>query len=196
MTSFVFTRIIDPLTKGLRHLTAEQCGAGNTIIDLGCGPGTLAFELAKNNHIVGLDLSKEMIDYANRKALNLGLQEKASFLCENIDNICQLAENNYDFVVMSLFLHQFPEEKQLKILSDAKRIGKKIIIADYHFPVPAGFNGFAVRLAEALAGGEHNRSFKAYAKNGGCMVLAEKAQLNLLHTKASSSKVFAVWVFE
>jgi ubiquinone/menaquinone biosynthesis C-methylase UbiE len=196
MTSFIFTRIIDPLTKGLRRLTAEKCGADHYIIDLGCGPGTLVFELAEKNHVVGFDISTEVIEFANRKAKRLNLEGNTSFLCEDIDNLGHFKENEFDIVVMSLFLHQFPEEKQLKILSEASRIGKKLIVADYSIPVPNGFNGFAVRLAEAMAGGEHNRSFKSYVKNGGCLALAQKVKLNLRHTQTTSSKAFAVWVFE
>lgn len=196
MTSFIFTQIIDPLTKSLRQLTAGQCRPGHSIMDLGCGPGTLVFELAHQNQVTGLDISPEVISFANRKASKNNLQDKVSFLCEDINNIGRFVENEFDIVLMSLFLHQFPEDKQLKILSDASRIGKKLIVADYNVPVPVGFKGFAVRLAETLAGGEHNTNFKSYVQHGGCPALAEKAELKLVHTQTTSSKAFAVWVFE
>ena len=196
MTSFIFTQIIDPLTKGMRALVLNQCGTDQRIIDLGCGPGTLAIEMAENNHVLGLDLSKEVIDFAIKKAKNLGLEEKTTFLCENIDNIDQFGENEFDILVMSLFLHQFTQKEQLKIFSDASRIAKKLIIADYSIPVPGGFTGLAIRMAEFLAGGEHHKNFKSNSKQGGCLTIANQLHLNLLHTETTFSGAFSVWVFE
>jgi SAM-dependent methyltransferase len=38
------------------------------ILDLGCGPGRLTFDIAKNNcHVIGLDISESFIQYANER---------------------------------------------------------------------------------------------------------------------------------
>ena len=48
---------------------------GSRVIDLGCGWGGMAFELAKQKgcEVTGISLSKNQIDYCKRKAKELGL---------------------------------------------------------------------------------------------------------------------------
>jgi 2-polyprenyl-3-methyl-5-hydroxy-6-metoxy-1,4-benzoquinol methylase len=45
---------------------------GSTALDVGCGIGTLSFKLASRcSKVVGIDLSRKMISYAQRKKFNL-----------------------------------------------------------------------------------------------------------------------------
>jgi len=73
-------------------------------LDLGCGPGVISIELARNDcEVTGVDQSSEMIDIANRvKAENSHSKEnKCLFVCDDIyDFICKQSEK-YNVVVMS-----------------------------------------------------------------------------------------------
>ena len=59
----------------IRNLIKEYCQKNNNIcpkiLDLGCGPGRLAFSITENNcHVIGLDISENFIDYANERYWN------------------------------------------------------------------------------------------------------------------------------
>lgn len=65
--------------KNLRHLVIIYLNQfmkytkGSKILDLGCGTGHLALELIQEGYdTCAADLSKELVDYANLKALNAG----------------------------------------------------------------------------------------------------------------------------
>lgn len=75
-------------------------------------------------------------------------------------------------------IHQFNPEEGLKVLKEMKRVAGKIIVLDYAFPMNAGFYGWLARRIEWIAGGEHNRNFKQYMKNGGIDPLLSKTGLH------------------
>jgi hypothetical protein len=68
---------------------------------------------------------------------------------------------------MSLALHQFDPKLHSLILNEMKRVAARIIIADYAVPLPKNYAGTGSRVAEFLAGREHNRNFKQYYRLGG-----------------------------
>jgi len=43
-------------------------GKGLDILDMGCGPGFMTEILTKNHHVVGVDISDKMIDFAKRNS--------------------------------------------------------------------------------------------------------------------------------
>jgi ubiquinone/menaquinone biosynthesis C-methylase UbiE len=68
-----------PVTREAREImrTAISPRSGDVILDLGCGTGTEACELAKRvaprGKVIGLDTSAAMVAEAARRAQNLGL---------------------------------------------------------------------------------------------------------------------------
>ena len=57
-------------------------------IDVGCGQGNITFFSAKKiKKIAGIDISKENIKVAKRKARKLNLNKKISFSTGNIENL-------------------------------------------------------------------------------------------------------------
>jgi hypothetical protein len=48
-----------------------------------------------------------------------------------------------------------------------KRVAKRVIIVDYAVPLPKNYAGIGSRIAEFLAGREHNFNFKQYYRLGG-----------------------------
>ncbi len=74
----------------------QNAKTGSSILDLGCGTGTIAVELAKAGYFVsGLDLSSEMLTYAKQKAaendVNVSFYEGSMTDFENV--------NNFDVIV-------------------------------------------------------------------------------------------------
>lgn len=94
------------------------------IVDIGCGPGFLLFEIAKlmpNSELIGVDFSEDMLRIARKKAAEKGLNSIAFKLgpAENIP----LPENYNDVVVCLSSFHDFNNTKT--VLSEVYRIIKK-----------------------------------------------------------------------
>ena len=54
---------------------------GQKILEIGCGWGGMAFEIAKQTdcEVLGISLSKNQIEYCNDKAKELGLDNQVKF---------------------------------------------------------------------------------------------------------------------
>ncbi|WP_246234942.1 class I SAM-dependent methyltransferase [Bacillus aquiflavi] len=86
----------------LIHLLNAQ--AGETILDIGCGTGDLANQIAASGaHIIGIDTSEEMIQQAKAKYPNLLFHGK------NVTKLEEVAK--YDAIFSNAALHWVKEAK-------------------------------------------------------------------------------------
>ena len=69
---------------------------GSRVIDLGCGWGGMAFELAKKKgcEVTGISLSKNQIEYCKRKAKELNLDNQVTFELKDFRDV----KGKYDYV--------------------------------------------------------------------------------------------------
>lgn len=86
----VLRKLVDRIfRKGMKErflLTLKECNdvSGKKILDVGCGPGRIAVELAKQGaYVIGIDFSQNMVNLANNLAEKLGLNEKCKFVCDD-----------------------------------------------------------------------------------------------------------------
>lgn len=111
-------------------------GAGETIVDIGCGTGTLAIALkaaAPTSIILGVDPDPDILDIARRKAG----EADADILWfeamgDALDQIGPLQQ--CDKIVSSLVLHQCPMDVKEAIVGQMWRLlkpGGGLYIADY-----------------------------------------------------------------
>jgi ubiquinone/menaquinone biosynthesis C-methylase UbiE len=111
-------------------------GAGETIVDIGCGTGTLAIALkaaAPTSIILGVDPDPDILDIARRKAR----EADADILWfeamgDALDQIGPLQQ--CDKIVSSLVLHQCPMDVKEAIVGQMWRLlkpGGGLYIADY-----------------------------------------------------------------
>ena len=94
------------------------------ILDVGCGPGYLLFELAKffpNSQLLGVDLSEDMLHIALEKAIKKGLNS-ITFKQGPAESI-PINDVHSDVVVCLNSLHDFNDTE--KTLSEIYRITKK-----------------------------------------------------------------------
>mgnify|MGYP000986551660 FL=1 len=158
---------VDPLLNGLRKRVLHEIKHGEKVIDIACGTGAQCFAMAaKGGKVTGVDLSESMIRFArNKKAKSLF--SNLEFMVCDATNLVPFVANEFDVAILSLALHQFPPDLYKSILSEMKRVAQRIIIVDYAVPLPKNYAGFGSRIAEFMAGVEHNRNFKSYYKRGG-----------------------------
>ena len=115
-------------------LTQLAPADGETILDVGCGTGTLAIlikQRAPNARVIGMDPDPQVLATAAKKAASAGveIEWRQGFARE-----ATAFDGSLDKVVSTLVFHQVPlEEKQWGVAAmfEAIRPGGEIHIADY-----------------------------------------------------------------
>ncbi len=194
LNALIYTTFIDPLLSGLRKAVVENISQHSEVIDIACGPGTLALEIAQRaGHVTGIDLNEGLISHASARAGKKGI----SNLCFEIRDASYLScysNSRFDFAVTSMAVHQFPEELAVRILTEMRRIAKAVIIADYNCPMPRGFSRSLAYGIESIAKDDHGRNFLNYMKRGGVAWFAAAAGLTIKSTAIRGNGVFVVAV--
>ncbi len=99
--------IIHAMLNGVNHVS---------ILDIGCGDGSLSRFLAKNNHLTLLDISSNMLDIA-REQIPLEYSENVS--CINADFMDLTPEGQFDVILCVGVLAHVPSvEKTIGKISD------------------------------------------------------------------------------
>jgi len=99
----------------------ENIKPDDTVLDIGCGNGSVAYDIArKAKKVVGIDIDEE----------NIGIAKKNFFL-DNIDYICGDIlswdfRQKFDVVVLSNVLEHI--EKRVELLKKIKNLGEKLLI--------------------------------------------------------------------
>lgn len=102
----------------IKHLLANRASSSQLVIDLGCGSGILAKELSEQGFtVLGIDISKQMLDIARRKAPKATFIQASlfDFPIPSCNIVCAIGEPfNYVFddthdydILKNLFQHVF-----------------------------------------------------------------------------------------
>ncbi len=125
----------------LRRQTIEKAAirAGERVLDVGCGTGTLAIEAAlyePEAEIFGFDPAASMIARAREKAQARGANVRFDVgVIEAIDH----PDASFDIVLSSLMLHHLPPSLQRQGLAEVLRVlrpGGRLVLVDFSGPGP------------------------------------------------------------
>lgn len=118
-----------------RLLAPVKLQPGETLLEVGCGSGSLAIvakgQVGDRGSVTGLDASEEMVARARLKAARAGL---------NIDFVQGLAEAlpfdaaQFDAVVGTLMLHHVAKPSRAAFLEEARRVLKptgRLVLVDF-----------------------------------------------------------------
>jgi ubiquinone/menaquinone biosynthesis C-methylase UbiE len=98
---------------------------GETVLDAGCGTGTMAIAASKrvgsNGAVYGVDAAAEMIARAKSKAARAGAD--VSFQHALLESL-PLPDAKFDVVITSFVLHHFPEDLLARSLGEIRRVLK------------------------------------------------------------------------
>jgi ubiquinone/menaquinone biosynthesis C-methylase UbiE len=109
----------------------------DTVLDLGCGTGTLCIQLAAASptiQVLGIDGDEEILARARQKGARFGERVRFS---QGLAGELPLADASIDVVIASLLLHHLSRSAQLDALSEAHRVligGGRLVIADWGPP--------------------------------------------------------------
>jgi ubiquinone/menaquinone biosynthesis C-methylase UbiE len=139
------TRIYDPVVglttreRRFKELLVDQAApaAGQRILDLGCGTGTLAIQVkrrAPGAEVVGLDADPEMLGRAREKAERAGAELE---LTEGFSTELPFEDASFDRVISTLFFHHLdpePKRETARQIARVLRKGGELHVADWGKP--------------------------------------------------------------
>jgi SAM-dependent methyltransferase len=133
-----------------RTLDAAGVAAGEHVLDVGCGTGTLALaakrRVGASGSVHGVDAATEMIAYAKTKAARSGLPVALEVAAAQS---LPFADAMFDVVLFTLALHHLPEDARAGALAEMRRVLKpegRALIVEFsrEHGVRAALNPFAL----------------------------------------------------
>ena len=154
MSTFVLMRLLESAPRrydlGIRLLSlgrigrvhermAEQVGAGERVLDIGCGTGSLTLRCAgRAARVTGIDISPQMLDMAREKVEAAGLKDQIELReMSAIDLDEAFGDGSFDAIVSSLVFSELSEDEQGFVLRECRRLlrdGGRLVIADEVVP--------------------------------------------------------------
>ena len=117
-----------------------RVAAGESVLDAGCGTGTLALaakrRVGADGSVQGIDPSPEMIARARRKARSSGLEVAFD---EAVVQSLPLPDDTFDAVLAVLTFHQLPHDDLHRSLQEIERVLRpagRLFIADLDMRTP------------------------------------------------------------
>ena len=120
--SFFLDNWVRRLFQRPAHIVGEYIKAGDTVMDIGCGPGFFTIDMAEmvgpGGRVIAVDLQPKMLEYVKKKAARHGVADRiTTHLCgaEGI-GLAQKA----DFILAYYMIHETPDPK--KFLGELKTL--------------------------------------------------------------------------
>ena len=160
---FFDTFLVRGKVRELRQQVLDRAliPAGQSVLDVGCGTGSLAIEAAARvgptGRVVGIDPAPRQIARAQSKARRSGLDiEFRSGVIEQLP----FPDESFDAVTSTLMMHHLPDELKSRGIAEIHRVLKpegRLVVADFqsnkkHHKEPddqSGATGLAGQLQEA-----------------------------------------------
>lgn len=127
-----------------RLVNLAHLGPGASVLDVGCGTGSLALaakeRVGTDGKVFGIDASPEMIARATSKAARAGLE--VSFRTA-VAEALPFADQQFDVVLSTLMLHHLPRKVRQQCVREVRRVLKpqgRVLVVD--FAQPQSRSGF------------------------------------------------------
>jgi ubiquinone/menaquinone biosynthesis C-methylase UbiE len=116
--------------KEYRHMVETAIQSGPRLLELGCGEGNLAIELAsKGMQVTAVDLSEQRIERARSKATHLAI--RPTFLVADL-NTASFPQGPFDCVVAHDSLHHILSlDRVCSEVKNALKPGGRFLVIDY-----------------------------------------------------------------
>lgn len=194
--ALTYNQFIEPLLSGLRSEILRIAENPRHVIEIACGTGTLAMNIAKNaDSVIAIDLDEDFVSFASAKAEKRGIGN-VQFIKGDASDLSAYGIDEFDIAVTAMSVHQFDADLAVRIISEMGRIARVIIIADYNFPLPHTLSGLFAYGIEKMAGGDHFRNFKKYIEKGGLKYFTDAAGLYIKAMHYKGNGVFTAVLCE
>jgi SAM-dependent methyltransferase len=159
-----YHHFIDPLEADSREQVVSIVVEGSSVLDIGCGTGELCFTLRAEKHcrVVGIDLSRRMLEIAERR----NRYDDVKFLHCDAISLERFEHHSFDYATIVYMIHELPRKDRVQAVTEALRVADNVMLIDSVVPLPWNWYGTALRLAEAV-GHSRDARFKNYLDDGG-----------------------------
>lgn len=154
--SFILDNFIRRIFQNPGKIVGPYVRSGDTVVDLGCGPGYFSMEMAgmvgESGRVICVDLQPEMLDKVRAKAKKKGVSDRIRLHRCTRNGIGLEKEVKADFILAFYMVHETPDPGAF--LSEAKallRPGGICLIQEPWFHVSK--SAFRSTLDTALAQG-------------------------------------------
>jgi ubiquinone/menaquinone biosynthesis C-methylase UbiE len=148
------------MTKGMGGLLPERNNnfeGFDSILDIGCGPGSWVLDVAQINEerrVVGIDISRQMLQYARSRAFAQRLNN-AEFEIANALEPMPFADNSFDLVNARFIVGFTPKDKWPPFLKECVRLLRpggviRLTEGDLGTSTSPSFDEIGVMLAKLL----------------------------------------------
>lgn len=106
--AFMLDNPIRRIIQSPRKIVGPYIKPGDTVIDLGCGPGffstAMAAMVGNAGRVIAVDLQAQMLEHVNRKALKQGVSDRITLHQCGPDKLGLMAEA--DFILAFYMVHE------------------------------------------------------------------------------------------
>jgi ubiquinone/menaquinone biosynthesis C-methylase UbiE len=135
--AFFLDNFFRKIIQNPKKIVGEYITTGDTVIDLGCGPGFFSIEMAKMvgaaGKVYSVDLQQQMLDDVKAKAAKQNLSDRMVLHKCGQDNIGLNEDIKADFILAFYMVHETPDPiafaSQVKPL--LKKGGRFLIVEPY-----------------------------------------------------------------
>jgi len=125
--SFFLDNVFRRLIQNPKKIVGEYIKDGDTVVDLGCGPGYFSIDMAKmvgeTGRVISVDLQPEMLEKVEKKAKKQNLSRRITLHNCPQNKIGLNPDVAADFVLAFYMLHETPDPD--KFLQEVKTFLKK-----------------------------------------------------------------------
>ena len=132
-----------------RLVELARVAPGDSVLDVGCGTGTLAIaarrRVGESGRVEGIDASPEMIERATRKSAGVGADVR--FRVAVVEAL-PFPDASFDVVFSTLMLHHLPRPVRRQCAAELRRVlkpGGRLLAVDFATPARAR-KGFLARM--------------------------------------------------
>jgi SAM-dependent methyltransferase len=184
---FLYSHLISPLQGEIMGLMDELIPDGSTVIDVGCGPGSLVLKLsAKCKRVTGVDKSHRMIAYARKKKKKMGAAH-VTFSCEDASTMGVKPYEPYSFAIICMCLHGMSRKSRRDVIETCFTLSRRVILTDFISPFPKNILGAGQIILELIEGRESYRNFREWQRQGGIDGLMQQMGLKVIEEKLWSN---------
>jgi ubiquinone/menaquinone biosynthesis C-methylase UbiE len=148
-----------------RRIVVDLVPEGASVLDIASGTGAFCSDLraAKVCRVVGVDLSRRMLRYAEAHRHF----DDIRYLYGDATCLDAVGPGEFDYATILFLLHELPAAQRLLVLEEALRVARHVVVVESHVPFPVNVHAAALHIVEVMGGREHHARFADFLARGG-----------------------------